>query len=63
MFNYHLIAYYIGIFLVLSSHIYMLANPLKFLALSAMKMHAYTNLIAATLIAYYFMNREGFIMW
>jgi len=50
----HLIFYYIGISLVVVTHLYVLSNP-------AMRVHAIINLVAAACIAYYFMNKEGFI--
>ena len=49
----HLIAYYIGIAIVFITHFFMLYQP-------NMKMHAFINLIAASLIAYYFMDKEFF---
>ena len=52
--NLHLILYYIGISIVFLSHAYMLTVP-------SMQSHAVLNLIAAGFIAYYFMNKEGFI--
>jgi hypothetical protein len=55
----HLLAYYIGILIVFASHIYMLMNkPSKM-----MRNHCYINLVAAVLIAYYFMNKEKFIQF
>jgi hypothetical protein len=51
----HLIFYYIGISIIFLSHITMAMNP------GPMRIHAYVNLFAATCIAYYFMNKEGFI--
>jgi len=50
----HLIFYYIGISIILVSHIYMLTVP-------SMRSHAILNLVAALCIAYYFMYTEGFI--
>ncbi len=57
--NLHLISYYIGIFVVFASHIYLLT--VKNMSNDMMQMHSYVNIIAALLIAYYFMNKEGFI--
>ena len=52
----HLIAYYLGIFIVFSTHAYMLVYP------HSMKdghlAHAIVNLLAAALIAYYFLWKE-----
>lgn len=56
----HLISYYIGIFVVFASHIYLLTMS-KDMSSDMMKIHSYVNIIAASLIAYYFMNKEGFI--
>ena len=54
----HLISYYIGIFIVFFSHIYILV----FNSHNKMKAyHSYLNIFAAFLIAYYFMNKEKFI--
>jgi len=52
--DFHLIAYYIGIAIVFVSHIYIVVK-------SGMNAHAGINLLGASLIAYYFMNKEGFI--
>lgn len=53
----HLISYFIGIFIVFASHVYVLLNkPTKM-----MMYHSYANILAAMLIAYYFMNKEGYI--
>jgi hypothetical protein len=51
----HLIFYYIGILIVFVTHIAMLRSS------PAARAHALTNLFAACCIAYYFMNKEGFI--
>jgi len=53
----HLVFYYIGIFLVFATHI-----PMVFKS-SSMRNHALVNLFAATCIAYYFMNKEGYIQF
>jgi hypothetical protein len=55
----HLISYYIGIFIVFSSHVYMLVQPGK--PMMSVKTHSYINLIAVLMIAYYFTHKEGFI--
>jgi hypothetical protein len=53
----HLISYFIGIFIVFGSHVYTLLNkPTKM-----MMYHSYVNILAAAFIAYYFMNKEGYI--
>jgi hypothetical protein len=51
----HLIAYYVGIFIVFATHLLMyLKNP-------SMRAHSLINLVGAAAIAYYFMWREGYI--
>ena len=55
----HLLAYYIGIAIIFGTHAYMLYAPNN--QLTTMEQHAYLNLIASVLIAYYFMFREGYI--
>ena len=50
----HLLAYYIGISIVFATHVYLLVGR-------RMTVHAGINLLGASLIAYYFMNKEGFI--
>jgi hypothetical protein len=47
----HLVAYYIGIFFIIVSHLFMINKP-------GMYWHSIFNLIAAGLIAYYFMDKE-----
>ena len=49
------IAYYIGIFIVFVSHAYMVSQ-------NVMTQHAYINLAAAALIAYYYMTKEGYYL-
>uniref|UniRef100_A0A6C0AMZ3 Uncharacterized protein n=1 Tax=viral metagenome TaxID=1070528 RepID=A0A6C0AMZ3_9ZZZZ len=51
----HLVFYYIGISIVLLTHLVMLGGS------SGARIHAITNLFAAGCIAYYFMNKEQFI--
>jgi hypothetical protein len=53
----HIISYYAGIFIVFASHLYVLTQSPS----DSMKTHSYANIVGALLIAYYFMNREGFI--
>lgn len=57
--DYHLLAYYIGILIIFSSHAYILHNPNE--PLMSLQNHSYTNLFAGFLIAYYFMHKEGYI--
>ena len=54
--NLHLVFYYIGISIILLSHIGMLFNKS-----AEARTHAAVNLFAAACIAYYFMNKEKFI--
>ncbi len=54
----HLLSYYIGIFIVFFSHIYMLLSKTSY---KMAMYHAYLNIFGALLIAYYFMHKEGFI--
>jgi len=61
--NIHLIAYYIGIFVIFASHIYLLFIGTKREAIrpKVMKQHSYINIVAGVLIAYYFMHKEHMI--
>ena len=52
--DFHLLAYYIGIAIVFTSHIYLIVK-------GGITAHAGINLLGGALIAYYFMNKEGFI--
>lgn len=52
--NSHLLTYYIGISIVFLSHIYLAVTK-------GMSSHALLNIFGGVLIAYYFMNKEGFI--
>lgn len=51
----HLLAYFIGISIVFGSHIMMALQSNK------INSHAWMNIIAALLIAYYFMSKEQYI--
>lgn len=51
----HLLAYFIGISIVFGSHIMMAIQS------KGMNKHAIINLVAGLLIAYYFMNQQGYI--
>jgi hypothetical protein len=53
----HLISYYIGIFIVFGSHAYTIFKSKD----KDMINHSWLNIVAALLIAYYFMNKEN--MW
>lgn len=55
----HLIAYFIGIFIVFASHLYILYKPNQ--PSMVMQQHAYINILGATLIAYYFLHKERYI--
>ena len=55
----HLLAYFIGIFIVFFSHAYMLYAPNQ--QMFSMQQHSYMNVLAALLIAYYFMFKENYI--
>ena len=57
MMDRHLIMYYIGIAIVFASHVYMLAMKPN----TEMLVHSVLNVVAACMIAYYFMNKEGYI--
>lgn len=57
----HLLAYTVGIFIIFGSHIYMLYKPNE--KLMTMEQHCYLNILGAILIAYYFMNKEGYIKY
>lgn len=59
--DYHLLAYYIGIFIVIASHAYILYKPNE--PLMSMQSHSYLNIFAGFLIAYYFMHKEEFIQF
>jgi hypothetical protein len=54
----HLVSYYIGIFIVFLSNIYVLVYKPSY---KMMIYNAYLNILGALLIAYYFMHKERFI--
>lgn len=53
----HLLAYFIGIAIVFGSHIMMAIQS------RGTNKHAMINIVAACLIAYYFMNKQGYIQF
>lgn len=55
----HLASYYVGILIVFATHVYMLVDKPS----TTMMWHSIINLVAAFMIAYYFMNKEGFIQF
>jgi len=55
--NIHLVSYYLGIFIIFATHIWMLFSSSS----NSMRIHSLLNLMAACFIAYYFMNKEKFI--
>ena len=55
----HLICYFIGITVILTSHLYMLYNPGQ--PFMTMEQHCYANIAACACIAYYFLNKEKYI--
>lgn len=55
----HLFAYYVGIAIVIGSHGYMLYSPNK--PIGSLEQHAQLNLVAAALIAYYFLHQMNYI--
>jgi hypothetical protein len=57
----HLISYYIGIFIVFFSQIFILLN--NSISTGMITFYAYLNIFAALLIAYYFMNKEKIIQF
>jgi hypothetical protein len=56
----HLISYYIGIFIVFFSQLYILFNKSSY---KMMSFFAFLNIIGSLFIAYYFMHKEEFIMF
>lgn len=55
----HLVSYYIGILIVFVTHVYMLLDKPS----TTVLWHSVINIVAALMIAYYFMNKEGFIQF
>lgn len=62
MIDQHIISYYIGIFIIFSSHIYLLVvlNG-KGMTGKEVLAHSIINILSGILIAYYFMHKENFI--
>jgi len=60
MMNIHLVSYYIGILLIFITHFVMLVLP-KAMSQTQLRVHAIINIVAAIMIAYYFMNKENYI--
>lgn len=58
--NKQLIAYYIGILIIFATHLYMLGFIDK-MERKEIVGHSVLNIFAGLMIAYYFMNKEGFI--
>lgn len=56
----HVKTYYLGIFILIASHIYFLAYPNNPYNVTIQN-HSYANLAAAAMIAYYFMTKEGYL--
>ncbi len=54
--NKHILAYFIGIALIVLTHLFMLSVP-------AFQLHALINLVGVALIAYYFTWREGYVIF
>lgn len=54
----HLVSYYVGIFIIFLSNIYVLIYTPSY---KMMIYNAYVNILGAFLIAYYFIHKEGFI--
>ena len=62
----HLISYYLGIVLVILTHIFMLSTELPKdpkVVKQMLVAHSIINLIAVLCIAYYFMHKEKHITW
>jgi hypothetical protein len=56
--NKHLLSYYLGIFIIFASHIYMIFLIDK-MDRKEIIIHSIANLVAVCMIAYYFVNKEG----
>ena len=53
MLEQHLLSYAVGIFIIFASHIYILYSPNT--PLTSMQTHSYMNIVAAMMVAYYFL--------
>lgn len=54
----HLLSYYMGILIVLLTHVYLLTVPNK---KHNLVLHSLLNILAVAMIAYYFMNKEKMV--
>ena len=59
MLEQHLLSYAVGIFIIFASHIYILYSPNT--PLTRMQTHSYMNIVAAMMVAYYFLFKEHYI--
>ena len=59
MLEQHTTAYFIGIFIIVASHAYMLYKPNQ--PLMTMEQHCYLNIAGAFLIAYFFLWSQKYI--
>lgn len=56
----HIISYYIGLSIIIASHVYILYKPNS---IDSLEYHSYANLLAALFIAYYFLFKEKYITY
>lgn len=57
--NKHIFSFYLGLFIVFGSHLYMLLKPDS--PIMSMKAHAYFNIFAGLLLIYYFLYMQKYI--
>ncbi len=60
MLDIHLISYYIGISIIILTHVWLIFL-VKNMGRNDVMWHSIVNIIAIILIAYYFLFKEGFI--